>query len=116
LTALLKEHINGAVDLVKAAKSGDAAKIDVAKKKWYANGDEIGTFLSAANPQHWPLADMKAGMKMHLDTTLEEAQHRLDGKFAEDVQDYDRVKEHILHLADTLTSGIVAQYPKKFSA
>ena len=53
-------------------------------------------------------------MKMHLDTTLQEAQDRLGGKFAEDVEDYDRVKEHILALADTLTKGIVAQYPDRF--
>ena len=115
LTGLLKEHINGAVELVKAAKGGDAAKIETAKKKWYDNGDQIAAFLSGANPKNWSLADMKSGMKMHLDTTLQEAQNRLDGKFAEDVKDYDRVKEHILALADTLTKGIVAQYPDRFS-
>jgi hypothetical protein len=114
LTVLLKEHINGAVELVKAAKAGDAAKIEAAKKKWYDNGDQIAAFLSGANAKNWPLADMKSGMKMHLDTTLQEAQDRLDGKFAEDVKDYDRVKEHILALADTLTKGIVAQYPDRF--
>ena len=114
LTGLLKEHINGAVELVKAAKAGDATKIEAAKKKWYDNGDQIAAFLSGANAKNWPLADMKSGMKMHLDTTLQEAQDRLGGKFAEDVEDYDRVKEHILALADTLTKGIVAQYPDRF--
>lgn len=114
LTGLLKEHISGAVELVKAAKGGDAAKIDAAKKKWYQNGDEIATFLSGANPTHWPVADLKAGMKMHLDTTLQEAQDRLAGKWTEDVKSYDRVKEHILAFADTLTKGIVAQHPDRF--
>ena len=114
LTGLLKEHINGAVELVTAAKDGNAAKVEAAKKKWYDNGDQIATFLSGANAKNWPLADMKSGMKMHLDTTLQEAQNRLDGKFAEDAKDYDRVKEHILALADTLTKGIVAQYPDRF--
>ncbi len=114
LTGLLKEHINGAVELVKAAKAGDATKIEVAKKKWYDNGDQIAAFLSGANAKNWPLADMKSGMKMHLDTTLQEAQDRLGGKFAEDIVDYDRVKEHMLALADTLTDGIVAQYPDRF--
>ena len=50
LTGLLKEHINDAVELVKEAKDGDAAKIDAAKKKAYDNGDQIATFLSGANP------------------------------------------------------------------
>jgi hypothetical protein len=114
LTGLLKEHIQGAVDLVSAAKAGDTAKIESAKTSWYRNGDAIAAFLSGANPKNWPLSDMKAGMKMHLDTTLQEAQDRLGGKWAEDSKDYDRVKEHILALADTLTKGIVSQFPDRF--
>jgi hypothetical protein len=51
---------------------------------------------------------------MHLDLTLAEASNRLSGKFAEDVKDYDRVHEHILHFADTLTTGIQNQFPDKF--
>ncbi|HVT15618.1 MAG TPA: hypothetical protein VHQ90_05465 [Thermoanaerobaculia bacterium] len=114
LTGLLKEHIQGAVELVTAAKAGDAAKIAAAKTGWYRNGDDIAAFLSGANPKNWPLGDMKAGMKEHLDTTLQEAQDRLGGKWAEDARDYDRVKEHILALADTLTKGIVRQFPDRF--
>lgn len=114
LTGLLKEHIQGAVELVTAAKAGDAARIAAAKTRWYKNGDDIAAFLSGANPKNWPLADLKAGMKEHLDTTLQEAQDRLGGKWADDVKDYDRVKEHILALADTLTTGIVHQFPDHF--
>lgn len=114
LTALLKEHITGAVAVLTAAKAGDKAKLDDASKKWYANGDEIASFLSAANPQNWPLADMKAGMKMHLDLTLGEAVDQLQGKYADAVRDYDKVHDHILGLADLLSSGIVKQFPSKF--
>lgn len=115
LTALLKEHILGAAALIDAAKSGDKAKIDEAAAKWYANADEIATFLSGANPQNWPLADMKAGMKMHLDLTLAEATARLQGKYSDDIADYDKIHLHILGLADLLSSGIEKQFPQKFS-
>lgn len=115
LTGLLKEHIGLAVDLVKAAKGGDAAKIEAAKKKAADNGDQIATFLSGANPQNWPLDKMKAALKMHLDTTVQEATDRLAGKWDADVKDYDRVKEHIMKMADMLTDGIVAQHAKKFA-
>ncbi len=115
LTGLLKDHILGAAALIEAAKSGDKAKIDAAAAKWYANGDDIATFLSSANPQNWPLADMKAGMKMHLDLTLKEATDRLQGKYADDVKDYDKVHEHILGLADLLSTGIEKQFPKRFT-
>jgi hypothetical protein len=115
LTALLKDHILGAAALIEAAKSGDKARIDAAAAKWYANADEIATFLSSANPQNWPLADMKAGMKMHLDLTLAEATDRLQGKYADGIAEYDKIHTHILGLADLLSGGIEKQFPKRFS-
>lgn len=116
LTALLKEHILGAVDVLAAAKAGDTAKLDEANKKWYANADEIAVFLSSANPQNWPEATMKEQMKMHLDVTLAEATAHLKGDTAGSIQGYDKVHEHILALANTLSSGIMAQFPAKFTA
>src|SRR4026209_1857901 len=53
LTELLKSHISIAVDLIKAAKSGDAAGKETADKAWHRNADEIADFLSKANP-NWP--------------------------------------------------------------
>ena len=114
LTALLKDHILGAADLLAAAKAGDQTKVEAASKKWYANADDIASFLSKANSKAWPLAEMRAGMKMHLDLTLAEATARLQGKFAVEIKDYDQVHEHILGLADLLSTGIIAQFPDKF--
>jgi hypothetical protein len=59
LTALLRTHILGAAELLAAAKANDPARLDAAKQAWSANGDEIAAFLSGANPEHWPLADMQ---------------------------------------------------------
>lgn len=115
LTALLKDHIMGAVEVLTAAKAGDQAKLSAANTKWYANGDQIAAFLSKANPKAWPLDSMKSGMKMHLDLTLAEASARLHGNYAEDIKDYDKVHDHILGLADLLSSGIMQQYPDRFS-
>lgn len=114
LTALLKAHIIGAGAVLAAAKAGDSKKLATASAEWYANGDEIATFLSGANPQRWPLTDMKDGMKMHLDLTLAEAVAQLQGKYSESIRDYDKVHEHILGLADLLSSGIIVQFPDKF--
>lgn len=115
LTALLKDHILGAAALIEAAKSGDKAKVNEASAKWYANADEIAVFLSEANPKNWPLADMKAGMKMHLDLTLQEATDHLQGHYDADVKDYDKLHDHILGLADLLSSGIEKEFSQKFS-
>jgi hypothetical protein len=54
LTVLLKEHIGGAVELLKAAKAGDRARFAAAKRAWYRNGRQIARFLSRANPRFLP--------------------------------------------------------------
>jgi hypothetical protein len=114
LTALLREHILGAVALLQAAKSGDQNQIAKASAAWYANGIEVADFLHAANPRAWPRAMMRSMMKTHLDQTLAEAQHRLQGRFADDIRDYEAIHRHILKMADTLSAGIMRQFPQRF--
>jgi hypothetical protein len=114
LTALLRDHILGAVALLQAAKGGDQTQIQPASAAWYRNGNQIADFLHTANPHNWPRADMRAMMKTHLDETLKEAQDRLMGNFAADVRDYDAVHAHILEMADMLSDGIIKQFPRRF--
>jgi hypothetical protein len=114
LTALLKEHITEAVDLLAAAKSGDAARIEAARSAWYDNANRIAAFLHTANPRFWPLGVMRTMMREHLDETLDEAVARLEGRYADDIRAYERVHGHILMMADTLTRGIVRQFPRRF--
>jgi hypothetical protein len=114
LTALLREHIIVAGTLLSTAKSGDTAAFGAAKAEWYRNGDDIARFLASANP-NWPLSALQAAMNTHLDTTLDEAVARLTGDWEGDVIAYDRVHDHILHMADTLSEGIIAQFPTAFA-
>jgi hypothetical protein len=114
LTALLEDHILGAVALLQAAKSGDQTAIGDASAAWYANANQIADFLHDANPHAWSRTTMRAMMKTHLDQTLAEAQHRLGGDFTADIRDYDAVHRHILEMADTLSDGIIRQFPKRF--
>jgi hypothetical protein len=114
LTALLKEHIMIAVDVVAAAKAKDNAKLQAADKKWQKNGEEIATFLSGANP-NWPKATLLDMMKMHLSTTTDEVKARLGGDWEADVRAFDAVYDHILKMADALSDGIVKQFPEKFT-
>jgi hypothetical protein len=114
LTALLEEHIVGAVALLQAAKAGDQDLIERRTAAWYRNGDEISDFLHEANPRHWPRRAMRRMMKGHLDQTLSEAVHRLGGDYEADVRDYDEIHRHILMMADSLSSGIMKQFPRRF--
>ncbi len=114
LTALLKEHISIAVDLIKAAKAGDKAGQQSADAKWQQNGVAIADFLSKANP-HWPRATLVDLMKGHLSTTTNEVVARLNKKWDEDVRAFDEVYRHILMMSDALSDGIIKQFPDKFA-
>ena len=114
LTALLHDHISIAVEILQAAKAGDTDAFNDASDRWYANANDIADFLSAANPRFWPNATMRADMKTHLDQTLTEAADELAGNYAASVADYEPVHLHILGLADTLSRGIIGQFPSNF--
>jgi hypothetical protein len=114
LTALLKDHIGLAVDLLVAAKAGDQEAFEKASTAWYANADDVADFLAAANPKHWPRAAMRDAMRAHLDQTLAEASHELGGDYAASVADYEEIHHHILDMADVLSTGIMRAFPKRF--
>jgi hypothetical protein len=114
LTALLKEHILGAVELLKAAKANDSARFAEAKDAWYRNARQIARFLSKANPRFLPFARINRLMRGHLDETLDEAAHRLGGDFAADVRDYERIHHHILRMSDAISNGIIRQFRRRF--
>lgn len=114
LTALLKDHITIAVEIIDAAMKGDAARKDDAVKRWSVNADDIAAFLSGANPSNWPAADMKKMMRDHLDLTTAELVAHLQKNWAADVQAYDNVHDEILRMSDMLSDGIARQFPTKF--
>jgi len=114
LTALLRDHISIAVEILTAARDGNTSAFDAASARWYANANDIADFLSAANPKSWPDSVLRADMKAHLDQTLAEAAHELHGEYAAGVSDYEAIHHHILMMADTLSAGIIAQFPSRF--
>lgn len=113
LTSQLKDHITIAVDLLKAAKAGNSTALEQTEEKWYANADEIATFLSAANP-YWTKDDMLNMLNEHLSLTKTEAVARLIGDYAIDVTTFDALYQHAVSMADEFTAGIVKQFQEQF--
>jgi hypothetical protein len=115
LTALLQQHITTAAGVLKAAKTGNAAEVDQAKAAFYANGNQIAEFLHNANPGNWPLDATQNMMKTHLDQVVEMGSDELTHRYAESVGVWNAYRDHILAMADTLSNGIMKQFPNQFS-
>jgi hypothetical protein len=115
LTALLKEHITIAVDIIKFAKAGDKASQQQADAKWKQNAEDIADFLAKANP-NWPRATLVDMMNRHLSTTTDEVVARLTRNWDADVRAFDAVYSHILVMSDALSDGLIKQFPAKFPA
>lgn len=114
LSALLRDHILIAAEILNAAKSGDSAGVEDANARWHDNANEIADFLHAANKANWPRSEMRSMMAEHLDWTLAEAVARLNADWEGDVKAYDRIHRDILHMADMLSIGIIKQFPDRF--
>ena len=113
LSALLRDHILIAADIVKAAKGGDNAGVGQGQERWKKNADEIAVFLGGANP-NWPVQTLKDLLYKHLELTTAEVVSRLKKDWAADIAAYDKGHAHMLMFADALTDGILKQFPKKF--
>ena len=114
LTRLLRDHILIAADIIAAAKAGDQAALVQAQSRWTANADEIAAFLAGANPRAWDVDELKAMLDEHLRLTTDEAVARLQGDWDADVAAYDEIHRHALGMADTLSDGIIKQFPARF--
>jgi hypothetical protein len=57
---------------------------------------------------------MRSMMREHLDLTLKEAVAHLERRHRTDIRTYDRIHRQILDMADMLSDGIAAQFPKRF--
>jgi hypothetical protein len=115
LTTLLKAHINDAVALLEAAKSGNTRAIGTAKAAFYANGNQVAGFLHTANPRHWALAAMRTMMRIHLNQVVALAVDQLTGDYPAAISLYNRYIGHLLDMADMLSTGIIQQFPARFS-
>ncbi|HEY6309270.1 MAG TPA: hypothetical protein VIY52_00470 [Streptosporangiaceae bacterium] len=113
LTDLLKQHIMIAVDLIEAAKAGQAEKFADAGRRWDDNARDIAALLSSANP-NWPEHDVVDLLRQHLKLTKDEATARLERRWEDDIEAFDQIFTEIMTIADVLHAGIVKQFPDRF--
>ena len=113
LAALLREHITTAGEVINAAKSGNKDDLETANKLWYENADKIADFLSTANP-NYSNKTLKDMLHKHLEFVTAQVVARLNKDWKADISSHDKGEDHMIMFADTLTDGIIKQFPKKF--
>ncbi|MCP1495065.1 hypothetical protein J2Y73_005096 [Peribacillus frigoritolerans] len=113
LTELLKEHIVIAGKIVDAAKSGNQVLVKQLNEEWYRNADEIAAFLSGANP-HLKNEDLKNFLYMHLKLVTNDLSASLAKDWNARIIAIDEGVTHIILMADTITAGVIKQFPDKF--
>ncbi|MEH7344774.1 glycosyltransferase [Bacillus sp. JJ1532] len=113
LTDLLKEHIIIAGKIVDAAKSGNKALVNQLNKEWYRNADKIAAFLSGANP-YLKNEDLKNLLYTHLKFVTNDLSASLAKDWNARIVSIDNGITHIILMADTISAGVVKQFPEKF--
>ena len=107
---LLTSHLTIAAELVQAAKAGDSDAVAAAEKRWYANADQIASFLSSINP-YWSAQEWQKMLYDHLAMTKNEAVDLLTQKYADSISVFESIEQEALAMADRMTQGIRKQFP-----
>jgi hypothetical protein len=114
LSALLKKHILGAVEVLEAAKSGSQSKLTSAEAAWFKNGRQIAGFLHHADPKFLSLPAARKMMRIHLNQVIQQAVDELQGKYLADAHAFAPYIRHLLDMADMISGGIIQQFPARF--
>jgi hypothetical protein len=103
------------VQILGDVKSGRSGELKRDLHRWYVNANQIARFLHRANPRHWSLSALRRMMHQHLALTTREAVAELTAHYRVSIRAYDRVEREILAMADMLSTGIIQQFPGRFS-
>jgi hypothetical protein len=122
LMDLMHEHVNltaalskpgKAVKAGKGKKKRAAANPEETEKRWNENADSLADYLVQLNAQ-WKADQIKSILHDNLKYTKSEIEARRKRNYAEYVSAYEKEHDNALSLADTLSAGIIRNYPDKF--
>lgn len=113
LDDLLTEHLVLAAQLVKESKAGDTTAAAETERRWYANGEEIASFLAEINP-FLSEESQRRMWREHLDLVKAQAVARLNQDYASDIASYDEGEQLLLRMADEQAEALFRQFPDAF--
>jgi hypothetical protein len=110
---LFTSHLTIAAELVKAAMAGNSDAAADAEKRWYANADQIAAFFGSLNP-YWSAQEWQKMLYDHLAMTKTEAVDILTQGYMNSIGTFENIEQQAMVMADTMTRGIVKQFPQQF--
>ncbi|WP_231506383.1 acetylglutamate kinase [Paenibacillus sp. UNC451MF] len=111
---LLTDHLAIAAELVKYLRAGNALAASDARKRWFANADDIANFLSSINP-YWSKEEWRSMMYEHLRLLSDEVATRFAGNYQQNVALGDQIESQALGMADVMMKGVIQQFPMAFT-
>lgn len=109
---LIKEHLQITADLTTAYKENQT-NLEMTTTRWYENADEIAAFENTTIPK-LALDDRKAMWHEYLDLSRNETTELLNRNYNDSIDTFDMIEEHASIMADSLTNGIIQQFPERF--
>lgn len=97
LAQLLKDHIGGAVKILKGLKADNTAKQDV--DDWFKNADDITRQIMQINPNICPIM-VRRMMQMHLKMTIDEAIAHKQKKYSDELKIFDAIMNELGAMAN----------------
>ena len=112
-TALIKEHLVLAAELVTAAVKGDSKTAEEKEKAWYKNADEIASFWNSINP-YLSKEEIKKMFNTHLALTKQEAVSIIQKNYKESIEVFDKIEFQAIEMADMISDAIIRQFQHCF--
>lgn len=112
--ALWRKHIGFFVDYTTGKVAGDEAKMAEAKANLEGYTEDASSFFKNANPDNIDKAALKKGLATHAKQVIRIVDSYAAGDFDDAFAAEDEAYNHIGMAADTLSNGIVKQFPDKF--
>lgn len=113
LRSLIEDFIITMIEYYMAYNAGNANVIRDVESKLRANVNRIITFLTSINP-YLSRAELETLYNEYIDATKSQIANFHNKDFNAANVDYDRIKNSIFAISDTLVRGIVNQFPDRF--
>jgi REP element-mobilizing transposase RayT len=111
--ALLAGHYTAVKQYLLATKAKDSTAQDAARKAMFDNADHIAGFLSSANP-HLPIDALRGMLLAHGGHHVVQIQQLQNKEYAQEVQTWEAMKDHMYGIADAMTYALAKQFPNRF--